>query len=178
MAFVTGERSAAARKALRLLAVALAAASLAACAQPAVTADKPAPEIPEAAPEPERKRPPAARQRQAAAKERAPSGAGKPAHRKADSSYGLASFYGHGHGSRTASGERFDARAMTAAHRTLPFGTKVRVTDVASGRSVTVRINDRGPFVSGRIVDISQSAAEELGLVRRGVAMVKLDVVE
>jgi len=88
---------------------------------------------------------------------------------------GLASFYGTG--TRTASGERFNPRAMTAAHRTLPFGTRVRVTDVATGRSVLVRVNDRGPFIPGRVIDVSQAAAEELGMVGRGVARVKLDVV-
>jgi rare lipoprotein A len=67
---------------------------------------------------------------------------------------------------------------MTAAHRTLPFGTKVRVTNVRSGRAVTVRINDRGPFVPGRVIDLSQAAAEELGIVGHGIAKVKLDVVQ
>ncbi len=89
---------------------------------------------------------------------------------------GLASFYGTG--TETASGERFNPRAMTAAHRTLPFGTRVRVTNVASGRTVTVRINDRGPFIPGRVIDVSQAAAEELGMVGRGVTKVKLDVVQ
>jgi len=89
---------------------------------------------------------------------------------------GLASFYGHE--SRTASGETFNSRELTAAHRTLPFGTRLRVTDLATGRSVTVRVNDRGPFVPGRIVDVSASAAETLGMTERGVAKVKVDVVE
>jgi rare lipoprotein A len=89
---------------------------------------------------------------------------------------GLASFYGND--LQTASGERFNPRAMTAAHRTLPFGTKVRVTNVRSGRAVTVRINDRGPFIPGRVIDLSQAAAEELGIVGRGIAKVKLDVVQ
>ena len=93
-----------------------------------------------------------------------------------DASYGLASFYGHK--SQTASGEKFDARELTAAHRTLPFGTRVRVTNVASGRSVMVLVNDRGPFVTGRIVDVSYSAAEMLGIIGRGVAKVRLDVVQ
>src|SRR5204863_10180018 len=93
-----------------------------------------------------------------------------------DTSYGLASYYGGG--SQTASGEKFNARALTAAHRTLPFGTRVRVTNVASGRSVTVRVNDRGPFVPGRVVDVSYSAAETLGMVGVGIAKVKLDVVQ
>jgi rare lipoprotein A len=90
-------------------------------------------------------------------------------------SQGLASFYTEG--TRTANGERFDTHALTAAHPTLPFGTHLRVTNVATGRSVTVRVNDRGPYVPGRIVDVSYSAAESLGMVGRGVAKVKLDVV-
>jgi rare lipoprotein A len=90
-------------------------------------------------------------------------------------SYGLASFYMHG--ARTASGEKFDPHALTAAHPTLPFGTRLRVTNVTTGRSVTVRINDRGPFVPGRVVDVSYSAAEKLGIIQRGIAKVKLDVV-
>jgi rare lipoprotein A len=93
-----------------------------------------------------------------------------------DSSYGIASFYRHH--TRTASGETFDERELTAAHRSLPFGTRVRVTHLATGRSVTVRINDRGPYVPGRIVDLSYSAAEALGVVGRGVTKVKLDVVQ
>jgi peptidoglycan lytic transglycosylase len=88
--------------------------------------------------------------------------------------YGLASFYGH---RQTASGEKA-ANDLTAAHRTLPFGTMVRITNIATGQSVTVRINDRGPFVRGRIVDVSYSAAETLGIIERGIAEVKLDVVE
>jgi rare lipoprotein A len=93
-----------------------------------------------------------------------------------NSSYGIASFYRHH--TRTASGERFDERELTAAHRTLPFGTRLRVTSVATGRSVTVRVNDRGPYVPGRIVDLSYSAAEEIGMVGRGVTKVKVDVVQ
>lgn len=92
------------------------------------------------------------------------------------SSYGMASFYRHH--SRTASGEAFNERDLTAAHRSLPFGTRLRVTSLATGRSVTVRVNDRGPYVSGRIVDLSYFAAEALGMVGRGVTKVKLDVVE
>lgn len=88
---------------------------------------------------------------------------------------GLASFYSEGSG--TASGEKFDGRQLTAAHRTLPFGTRLRVTNVSNGRSVTVRINDRGPFVRGRDVDVSYSAAKTLGITKQGVAKVKLEVV-
>jgi rare lipoprotein A (peptidoglycan hydrolase) len=91
-------------------------------------------------------------------------------------SYALASFYSHGQ--RTASGEKFDPHDLTAAHRSLPFGTRIRVTNVATGQSVTVRVNDRGPFVRGRAIDVSSSAAKVLGITRQGVAKVKLDVVQ
>lgn len=88
---------------------------------------------------------------------------------------GMASYYGDAHaGNRTASGERFDPRAMTAAHRTLPFGTMLRVTDPATGRSVIVRVNDRGPFHKSRVLDLSEAAARELGIVRRGRALVEI----
>jgi len=90
--------------------------------------------------------------------------------------YGLASFYSYD--PHTASGEKFNAQELTAAHRTLPFGTRLRVTDVATGRSVTVRVNDRGPFVRGRVVDVSRGAAQTLGITGKGVAKVKIDVVE
>jgi rare lipoprotein A len=73
---------------------------------------------------------------------------------------------------------KFNSQELTAAHRTLPYGTRLRVTDVATGRSVTVRVNDRGPFVRGRVVDVSRSAAQTLGITGKGVAKVKLDVVE
>jgi rare lipoprotein A len=90
--------------------------------------------------------------------------------------YGVASFYKEG--TRTANGESFDTHQLTAAHRTLPFGTRLRVTNLATGRSVTVRVNDRGPFIPGRVVDVSYSAAEKLGMIGRGIAQVKLDVVQ
>jgi rare lipoprotein A len=78
---------------------------------------------------------------------------------------GAASWYGPGfHGRKTASGERFNANAMTAAHRSLPFGTKVRVVSERTGRSVTVRINDRGPFHGGRIIDLAAAPARALGI--------------
>lgn len=89
---------------------------------------------------------------------------------------GLASYYAaRFHGRKTASGERYDERALTCAHRTAPFGTRLRVEDLASGRSVVVRVNDRGPFVRGRIVDLSWAAARELGLLERGVARVRVE---
>ncbi len=94
----------------------------------------------------------------------------------ATASQGLASFYSQG--TRTASGDKFDANELTAAHPSLPFGTKLRVTNVATGQSVTVRVNDRGPYVPGRVVDVSYSAADALGMVGKGVAKVKLDVVQ
>jgi rare lipoprotein A len=95
---------------------------------------------------------------------------------KAKSSDGVASFYTEDEW--TASGERFNTRAMTAAHPALPFGTRLRVTNVINGRSVVVRINDRGPYVPGRVVDLSEAAAETLGMVERGIVKVKLDVVQ
>ena len=91
-------------------------------------------------------------------------------------SYGVASYYAEG--TETASGENFDPQALTAAHPNLPFGTKLRVTNVATGKSVVVRVNDRGPFVPGRIVDVSQSAAAALGMTEQGTAKVKVDVVQ
>jgi len=91
---------------------------------------------------------------------------------------GYASFYGHEwQGRQTANGERLDLSAMTAAHKTLPFGTRVRVTLLATGRSVVVRINDRGPFVRGRIIDLTDGAARRIGLdSRRGIGKVRLEV--
>jgi rare lipoprotein A len=92
---------------------------------------------------------------------------------------GRASWYGERfHGRKTASGERFDMRAMTAAHRRLPFGTKVRVTNVENGRSVVVRINDRGPFGRGRIIDLSKAAAARIGMIRKGIVEVTLEVLQ
>ena len=91
-------------------------------------------------------------------------------------SQGVASYYTEGQ--QTASGEKFDTHDLTAAHPTLPFGTRLRVTNLATGRSVTVRVNDRGPYVPGRVVDVSHSAADALGMVGSGIAKVKLDVVQ
>ena len=86
---------------------------------------------------------------------------------------GLASWYGPGfHGKRTASGERFDQNGLTAAHAILPLGTRVRVTNTANGKSVVVRVNDRGPFADGRIIDLSKRAARDLGLLDKGVGEV------
>lgn len=86
---------------------------------------------------------------------------------------GKASWYGPGfNGRMTASGERFNQGAMTAAHKTLPFGTRVRVTDQATGKSVIVVINDRGPYHGGRIIDLSKAAAQRLGMMNAGTASV------
>ena len=143
---------------VRLFAAALTAATLAACAQqpPVMTGASR-----QAALQPARKVfarhhriPPAER---VAARE-VPDGNG--------STYGVASFYSYD--PHTASGEKFNAQELTAAHRTLPFGTQQRVTDVATGRSVTVRVNDRGPFVRGRVVDVSRGAAQTLGITGKG----------
>lgn len=88
---------------------------------------------------------------------------------------GTASYYGNElAGNRTASGERFDPGQLTAAHRSLPFGSMVRVTNTSNGDSVIVRINDRGPFSHGRIIDVSTAAAREIGMHRSGTARVKL----
>ncbi len=94
------------------------------------------------------------------------------------SDQGMASWYGRKyHGRHTANGERFDMYALTAAHRTLPFGSIVRVTDLENGGSVSVRINDRGPFKRGRIIDLSYAAAKKLRMVKRGVVRVKITLV-
>jgi len=102
---------------------------------------------------------------------REPSPAGPPT--------GRASYYHDSlHGRRTASGAIYDRNALTAAHRTLPFGTVVRVKNLGNGRSVRVVVNDRGPFVRGRIIDLSRRAAEELGFVRQGLCEVSVEVID
>ncbi|MEM7301797.1 MAG: septal ring lytic transglycosylase RlpA family protein [Pseudomonadota bacterium] len=90
------------------------------------------------------------------------------------SQHGKASWYAMT--SRTASGERADPNKMTAAHRSLKFGTRIRVTNLRNGRSVVVCVNDRGPFIKGRIVDVTKAAARRLGFVRSGWTRVRLDV--
>ena len=91
--------------------------------------------------------------------------------------YGIASWYGDPfHGERTSSGEIYDMHAMTAAHRTLPFQTVVRVHNLDNGKRVHVRVNDRGPFVRGRIIDLSNAAAQEIDMVRPGTARVRLEI--
>jgi peptidoglycan lytic transglycosylase len=156
---------------VRVLGLALAAATLAACTQSNVVNRQSAfaPSSRQASLEREREAP-----RVSVVRRRdGPSDNGfvsKPA------SGGLASYYSEG--KSTASGEKFDANELTAAHPTLPFGTRLRVTNTATGKSVTVRVNDRGPYVRGRVVDVSYSAAQALGMLRSGTANVKLDVVQ
>ncbi len=90
---------------------------------------------------------------------------------------GQASWYGtKHHGKKTANGERFNQNALTAAHRTLPFGSKVKVTNTLNKKSVTVRINDRGPYSKGRIIDLSRAAAAKIDMLNQGVAPVRLQV--
>lgn len=89
---------------------------------------------------------------------------------------GKASYYARmHHGQKTANGERHDQNALVAAHRSLPFGTQVRVTNLSNGKQVTVRINDRGPFRRGRIIDLSRAAARQLGMLERGVVNVRIE---
>jgi len=92
---------------------------------------------------------------------------------------GIASWYGEPfHGRRTASGETYDMNKLTCAHRTLPFGTRLRVQNLDNGRSITLRVNDRGPFVDGRILDVSRKAAQELGIIGPGTARVRITTLE
>lgn len=163
--------SASFRNFVRLVGVSLAAATLAACAQSSVVSSKS--EL-------------RAASRQASAEydrtgvpvkliKHTPFATDGNAAKAQFASHGVASFYVDEQ--LTANGENFNPNELTAAHPTLPFGTRLRVTNVATGRSVTVRVNDRGPYVPGRIVDVSYSAAETLGIVERGIANVKLDVI-
>ena len=154
----------------RVAAAGVAAATLAACAQTDGIRENTASlrqEMAVPSPSPKRARTAAIRKRVERRKV-----AYAPSHK----TVGVASFYSEG--TQTASGENFNTNELTAAHPTLPFGTTVRVTDVTTGRSVKVRVNDRGPYVPGRIVDVSSAAAKELGIVDRGVTKVKLDVVQ
>jgi rare lipoprotein A len=162
-------------KFIRLLAVSLAAASLAACAQSSVVTQKSELRASRQASLGHDQMTSSAMKRRVAAV-RKHTASRRDASDIKTASHGVASFYTEG--TKTASGEKFNTLDMTAAHPTLPFGTKLRVTNVASGRSVTVRVNDRGPYVQGRVVDVSYSAADALGMVGKGVAKVKLDVVE
>lgn len=169
-------------KSFQLLWLALAGATLAGCAQHTVTERSASLGVsPQASPArvaPQRRGSVAHDRRVAAVPRKHTPFAGKPATTKTaaltDSSVGIASFYKYE--GKTASGEKFKPSELTAAHRTLPFGTRLRVTNVATGQSVTVRVNDRGPFIPGRVVDVSRSAAEELGMIDRGITKVKLEV--
>ena len=167
---IGAERRPAGLVVVRLMAAALTAAALAACAQqpPVMTGTGR-----QAALHQQQPRKMFARHHRIPAAERT---AAREVSDGNGATYGVASFYSYD--PHTASGEKFNAQELTAAHRTLPFGTRLRVTDVATGRSVTVRVNDRGPFVRGRVVDVSRSAAQTLGITGKGVAKVKLDVVE
>jgi rare lipoprotein A len=89
---------------------------------------------------------------------------------------GVASYYSNNYHGRTARGERYDPGKLTAAHKTLPFGTKLRVTNPSNHRSVTVVVNDRGPFVKGRVLDLSMAAAKALNMTARGVARVQASI--
>jgi rare lipoprotein A len=163
-------------KFIRLLAAALAAASLAACAQSSVVTQKSELRASrQASLDHDRATSSMIKRRVASVRRHIPASRRDPADTKT-ASHGVASFYTEG--TKTANGETFNTLDMTAAHPTLPFGTKLRVTNVASGRSVMVRVNDRGPYVQGRVVDVSYSAADALGMVGKGVAKVKLDVVQ
>lgn len=110
---------------------------------------------------------------------RQPSVGRRMSHPKVHTEKGLASWYGGKfHGRRTASGARFNTHALTAAHRTLPFGTRVEVTNLSNKKRVEVVINDRGPFARRRVIDVSHAAARQLDMIRSGVAPVRLEVVE
>jgi rare lipoprotein A len=168
--------SAPAGKVVRLMAVVLAAASLAACAQSSVVSQRSEIRASRQASLERDQAPSMVKRRVAVTKRHTPFASRKNAGETKIASRGIASFYSED--TQTASGEKFDANALTAAHPTLPFGTRLRVTDVKSGRSVTVRVNDRGPYVPGRIVDVSHSAATELGMIGKGITNVRLDVVQ
>jgi len=165
------------RNVIQLFVVVLGAASLAACAQSSVVRNTEfvSPSR-QASLQHNRTASFVTNRRVASAKKHTPFARLKNATPTQIASQGVASFYTEGQ--QTASGEKFDTNDLTAAHPTLPFGTRLRVTNVASGRSVTVRVNDRGPYVPGRVVDVSHSAADALGMVGSGIAKVKLDVVQ
>jgi rare lipoprotein A len=167
------------RSVVQLLAVILGAASLAACTQTHVATNKSEMISPgrQASQEYNQEYNRTPKRRVAVARRHTPFASNKRAAAGTQvASDGIASFYTEG--TKTASGEKFNTHELTAAHPTLPFGTRLRVTNVASGQSVTVRVNDRGPYVRGRVVDVSYAAAETLGMVGGGVAKVKLDIVQ
>jgi rare lipoprotein A len=160
------------------LGLTLAAASLAACAQSSVVSRKSefSPTVRQAAVQRHRVTRVATTERVSIVRRHVTATTDENAGGLKLASHGVASFYTEG--TQTASGERYNPEGLTAAHPTLPFGTKLRVTNTTTGRSVTVRVNDRGPYVAGRVVDVSYSAAAALGMVGAGTAKVKLDVVQ
>jgi rare lipoprotein A len=173
------DSAAAVRNAIRLLVVALAGTLLAACAQSSSIVTRNSEFVSpgrQASLQHNRTAAFLINRRVASAKRHTPFAPHHHAAETQTASQGVASFYTEG--TQTASGEKFDTHDLTAAHPTLPFGTRLRVTNLASGRSVTVRVNDRGPYVPGRVVDVSYSAADALGMVGKGLAKVKLDVVQ
>jgi rare lipoprotein A len=165
---------------IRWLALCLGAASLAACAQSSVTRNAGfAPSTRQAALAPSTRRAAFEHARQthvSVVRRHEPASDNHLALAAPAAGGGVASFYTED--TETASGEKYNPNELTAAHPSLPFGTKLRVTNTKSGRSVTVRVNDRGPYVPGRVVDVSYSAAQALGMVRSGTANVKIDVVQ
>jgi rare lipoprotein A len=165
------------RRIAQRLVIIIGAASLAGCVQTHVAANKSEMVLPSRQASQQTSRGASlAHRRVAAARKYTPSASIRKPAATEGASHGIASYYWQG--TKTASGEKFNTNDLTAAHPTLPFGTRLRVTNVSSGQSVTVRVNDRGPFVRGRVVDVSYAAAEELGMVGGGVAKVKLDVVQ
>jgi rare lipoprotein A len=167
------------RQAVQLFVLALAGATLAGCVQHTVAEPSASLGVsPQASPAPQRRASVEHHRRVTAASRNETPFAARPAAAQpaamTDGSVGIASFYKYE--SKTASGEQFNPNELTAAHRTLPFGTRLRVTNVATGQSVIVRVNDRGPFIPGRVVDVSHSAAEVLGMIDRGITKVKLEV--
>lgn len=103
----------------------------------------------------------------------------RPTQRRGEIQRGKASWYGNQfHGRKTASGERMNQHDLTAAHRTLPFGTKVRVVNQRNGKAVIVRINDRGPYGRGRIIDLSKEAAKRIDMIRSGIVPVTVEIIE
>lgn len=92
---------------------------------------------------------------------------------------GTASYYGRKfHGRQTASGETFDMYALTAAHKSLPFGTRLKITNLSNGKEVIVRVNDRGPYVRGRILDLSYAAAQQLGMIKTGTTRIRAEILQ
>ena len=164
------------RKIVRLVAVTVGAGMLAACSQTTdVTRNSQTAGTRQASPGHDRTAPYVSQRRVASVRKHTPFARHKHAAGTEIASNGVASFYTEG--TKTASGEKFNTNDLTAAHPTLPFGTRLRVTNVATGQAVTVRVNDRGPYIPGRIVDVSHSAANALGMVDAGIAKVRLDVV-